>query len=113
MTANASFTKNGTQIVDAYAKMVCDGLTDPDNWIVEEEYDWNGDGVIDDTDTYIDPEDHIVDHVKTGEGYVTVMGLKLTLSGDIAKIIQQVNAIADTSTATGSQHEADAYNKNA
>ena len=31
--------------------MVCDGLTDPDNWIVEEEYDWNGDGVIDDTDT--------------------------------------------------------------
>lgn len=100
VTANASFTKNGTQIVDAYAKMVCDGLTDPDNWIVEEEYDWNGDGVIDDTDTYIDPEDHIVDHVKTGEGYVTVMGLKLTLSGDIAKIIQQVNAIADTSTAT-------------
>ena len=113
MTANASFTKNGTQIVDAYAKMVCDGLTDPDNWIVEEEYDWNGDGVIDDTDTYIDPEDHIVDHVKTGEGYVTVMGLKLTLSGDIAKIIQQVNAIADTSTATGSQQEADAYNTNA
>ena len=47
VTANASFTKNGTQIVDAYAKMVCDGLTDPDNWIVEEEYDWNGDGVID------------------------------------------------------------------
>lgn len=90
-----------------------DGLTDPDNWIVEEEYDWNGDGVIDDTDTYIDPEDHIVDHVKTGEGYVTVMGLKLTLSGDIAKIIQQVNAIADTSTATGSQQEADAYNTNA
>ena len=79
VTANASFTKNGTQIVDAYAKMVCDGLTDPDNWIVEEEYDWNGDGVIDDTDTSIDPEDHIVDHVKTGEGYVTVMGLKLTL----------------------------------
>ena len=113
VTANASFTKNGTQIVDAYAKMVCDGLTDPDNWIVEEEYDWNGDGVIDDTDTYIDPEDHIVDHVKTGEGYVTVMGLKLTLSGDIAKIIQQVNAIADTSTATGSQQEADAYNTNA
>ena len=64
-------------------------------------------------DTYIDPEDHIVDHVKTGEGYVTVMGLKLTLSGDIAKIIQQVNAIADTSTATGSQQEADAYNTNA
>ena len=61
----------------------------------------------------IDPEDHIVDHVKTGEGYVTVMGLKLTLSGDIAKIIQQVNAIADTSTATGSQQEADAYNTNA
>lgn len=113
VTANASFTKNGTQIVDAYAKMVCDGLTDPDNWIVEEEYDWNGDGVIDDTYTYIDPEDHIVDHVKTGEGYVTVMGLKLTLSGDIAKIIQQVNAIADTSTATGSQQEADAYNTNA
>lgn len=76
VTANASFTKNGTQIVDAYAKMVCDGLTNPDNWIVEEEYDWNGDG-------------------------------------DIAKIIQQVNAIADTSTATGSQQEADAYNTNA
>ena len=41
------------------------------------------------------------------------MGLKLTLSGDIAKVIQQVNAIADTSTATGSQQEADAYNTNA
>ena len=113
VTANASFTKNGTQILDAYAKMVCDGLTDPDNWIVEEEYDWNGDGIIDDSWTDIDPEEHIEKHVKTGEGYLTVMGLKLTLSGDIAKIIQQVNAIADTDTAAGSQQEAAAYNNNA
>ena len=113
VTANASFTKNGTQIVNAYAKMVCDGLTDPDNWIVEEEEDWNNDGIIDDSWTNIDPEDHIEKHVKTGEGYLTVMGLKLTLSGDIAKIIQQVNAIADTDTAAGSQQEAAAYNNNA
>ncbi len=113
VTVNASFTKNGTKIVEAYAKMVCDGLTDPDNWIVEEEYDWNGDGVIDGTDTYVDPEGHIKDHVKTGEAYLTVMGLKLTLSGDIAKIIQQVNAIADTDTEAGSQQEAAAYNDNA
>jgi len=110
---NASFAKNGNKIVEAYAKLVCDGLTDPDNWIVDEEYDWNGDGIIDDSYSYVDPENHFKEHAKTGEGYVTVMGLKLTFSGDIAKIVQQVNAIADTDTAAGSQQEAQAYNANA
>lgn len=113
VTANASFTKNGTKIAEAYAKMVCDGLTDPDNWIVEVEEDWNGDGKIDETWTDIDPEDHIKEHIKTGEGYVTVMGLKLTFSGDIAKIIKQMDAITDSDSQAGSQQQADAYNNNA
>lgn len=113
VTAHASFAKNGTQILDAYAKLVCDGMTDPDNWIVEESWDWNNDGIIDDTYTYVEPGEHLKEHAKTGEAVVTVMGLKLTLSGDVAAIIRQVNAIADTATAAGSQQEAEAYNANA
>ena len=106
ITATGQIVKNGTTLVDAYAKVAVSDMTDLDNWICEER-DWDGS-----TYEYIDPSDHFADFVKTGECRMRVLSAEIVGNGDIRKIIDLCDKIEKNYTQEGAEAEAAVYNAN-
>ncbi len=87
ITATGQVVKNGTTLVDAYAKVAVSDMTNPDNWICEDR-DWDGS-----TYEYVDPTEHFVEFVKTGECRMRVLSAEIVGIGDIRKIIDQLDLL--------------------
>lgn len=85
ITATSRIEKNGTMLVDAYAKVAVSDMTDPDNWVCE---DMNWDGS---TYEYIDPSEHFVEFVKTGECRLRVLAAELVGNGNFRTILDQIS----------------------
>lgn len=106
VTCTATFAKNERTISTAYAKVIVDGMTDPDNWIYTEQ--WNGY-----TDEYTDPGEYFTTHVKTGECSLQILTACMVAQGNIRAIIDGNDTIQDCDTKEGSEQEAALYNLNA
>ncbi len=77
---DTSFSIDGNELTSMYAKVLIDDFTDPNDWIVHNE--WSN-------DFYLDPEEEFIANVKTGEFRIRVLTAELRGEGNIRNLIEK------------------------
>ncbi len=80
-----SIESGSKEIMSAYAKVAVKGMTDPDNWVYEDE--WG---------EYIDPSEYFVENAVSGEFSLQILTAKLAGAGNIRKVMDEIDYLEES-----------------